>query len=77
MTSRKCYLHGWSHGLMIMTCPSQASSSLRVGKHVLVEKPLYKFESLMKEAMEFDRVLMVGFHRRHDPEFQRAKDIHL
>ena len=64
---------------------THAAECLQKGKHVLVEKPVYEFSNLLKiyEYLVADRiskscpqrvpVLMVGFHRRFDNEFIRAK----
>lgn len=69
---------------------THAKECLHVGKHVLVEKPVYQFEQLMTlynfmspnstsidtatdTAFKQSPVLMVGFHRRFDSEFLRAK----
>lgn len=56
----------------------QASAALRAGKHVFVEKPL-SLDVATCEAVEAvarehpDRVAMVGFVRRFDPSYARAK----
>ena len=52
-----------------------AVSCLEAGKHVLVEKPVYDFSRVQRAAENAGGhvVLMVGFHRRHDSEYQRAK----
>ena len=46
---------------------------LQNGKHVLVEKPVYNFQSVREVAERSGKVLMIGFHRRHDEEFRKAK----
>ena len=56
----------------------QASAALRAGKHVFVEKPL-SLDVATCEVVEAvarehpDRVAMVGFVRRFDPSYARAK----
>ena len=59
----------------------QAIACLEAGKHVLVEKPVVpNFDSILEvlEARDYSHVLMVGFQRRFDKEFLRAKkDIEL
>lgn len=64
---------------------THATECLLANKHVLVEKPVYHFNDLMStyETMltslklkhSVPPVLMVGFHRRFDPEFLRAKQV--
>lgn len=56
----------------------QTSAALRAGKHVLVEKPLSldvaTCEAVEAVAREYpDQVAMVGFVRRFDPSYARAK----
>ncbi len=56
----------------------QTSAALRAGKHVFVEKPLSldvaTCEAVEAVAREYpDQVAMVGFVRRFDPSYARAK----
>ena len=56
----------------------QTSAALRAGKHVLVEKPLSldvaTCETVEAVARDYpDQVAMVGFVRRFDPSYARAK----
>ena len=56
----------------------QTSAALRAGKHVLVEKPLSldvaTCEAVEAVAREYpNQVAMVGFVRRFDPSYARAK----
>eukprot|EP00941_MAST-03F_sp_MAST-3F-sp1_P000585 g585.t1 len=52
----------------------QALECLQAGLHVLVEKPVTPDFSVVQKAREnAGKVLMVGFHRRFDVEFQRCK----
>ena len=52
---------------------AHAKECLENGKHVLVEKPVYGFQSVRDVAERSGKVLMIGFHRRHDEEFRKAK----
>lgn len=58
----------------------QAAACLCVGKHVLVEKPVYDFEALRTTHARLGTgdeqrapALLVGFQRRFDGEFMRLK----
>eukprot|EP00939_MAST-03C_sp_MAST-3C-sp1_P002121 g2121.t1 len=51
----------------------QAISCLEAGKHVLVEKPVYDFQKVRAAAEKSAKTLMVGFHRRHDVEYKKAR----
>lgn len=59
---------------------THAIECLSAGKHVLVEKPVTPcFDDVMRtaidmsEKMQKDLVVMVGFHRRFDAQFKKAK----
>ncbi|MGC9358114.1 MAG: Gfo/Idh/MocA family protein [Anaerolineae bacterium] len=56
-----------------------AEESLAAGCHVLCEKPLgldpEKAEALAAQADKLERVLMVGYHNRFLPSFQKARRI--
>lgn len=53
---------------------SQALACVKAYKHVLVEKPVYPdFMTLSSQARKFNKVLMVGFHRRFATEFVKAQ----
>jgi hypothetical protein len=54
---------------------SQALKCVEGNKHVLVEKPLHNFENTFggTTLAEFTGHFQVGFHRRHDEQFQKAK----
>ena len=51
--------------------------ALEAGKHVFVEKPLgftvAETEDIAAVARRSGRVLMVGYHKRFDPAYQRAR----
>ena len=51
--------------------------ALEAGRHLFVEKPLgFSLEEtreIASAASAADRVLMVGYHKRFDPAFQRAR----
>jgi predicted dehydrogenase len=53
-------------------------AALRAGKHVLVEKPvgfsLKETEDVARAARSSRGVLMVGYHKRYDPAYRRARD---
>lgn len=51
----------------------QAIACLAAHKHVLVEKPLTAFPTVAAAARASSAAFMVGFHRRHDVEFMRAR----
>lgn len=51
----------------------QAIAALRAGKDVLTEKPVFEFKSVMEQAQASMKICMVGFHRRFDLEFNKAK----
>ena len=53
-----------------------ALAALRSGKHVFVEKPIAEFGAVAAAAAAASGhlVLMVGFHRRFDAEFLRARE---
>jgi predicted dehydrogenase len=54
---------------------THAKECMENGKHVLVEKPVYGFESVRDVAQRSGKVLMmIGFHRRHDIQFKKAKE---
>ena len=52
--------------------------ALQAGKHVLVEKPvgfsLQETEDVARAARSSRCVLMVGYHKRYDPAYLRARD---
>ena len=52
--------------------------ALEAGKHVFVEKPLgfnvAEAEEIAAVARRSGRVLMVGYHKRFDPAYQRARE---
>ena len=52
--------------------------ALEAGKHVFVEKPLgfsvAETEELARAAQRSGLRVMVGYHKRHDPAWQRARD---
>jgi predicted dehydrogenase len=52
--------------------------ALEVGKHLFVEKPLgfsvAETEQIANAARRGGRVLMVGYHKRFDPAYQRLRD---
>ena len=50
-----------------------AISCLNSGKHVLVEKPVLDFKDVRNAAEKNGRAMMVGFHRRHDSQYKRAR----
>jgi hypothetical protein len=47
----------------------QAIDCLQAGKHVLLEKPVYNFDSVMAAAVKANRILQMNLHRRYDPQF--------
>ena len=55
-----------------------AIRALRAGKHVLVEKPvafsLRETEEVARVARRSRGVLMVGYHKRYDPAYRRARE---
>jgi len=65
-------------GVYICTPDSEhqlhAVQCLQAGKHVLVEKPVTPDFEAVLQAKRPGQVLMVGFHRRFDSEFLRAKE---
>jgi predicted dehydrogenase len=52
--------------------------ALQAGKHVFVEKPLgfsiAETEEIGRVAAASGQLLMVGYHKRFDPAYQRARD---
>lgn len=52
----------------------QAIECLKAGKHVLLEKPVYNFDSVLQSAVESDRILSMNLHRRYDPQFNSWRD---
>eukprot|EP00727_Mastigamoeba_balamuthi_P014152 m51a1_g936 putative phosphoglycerate mutase (1269) ;mRNA; f:243663-248281 len=48
---------------------------LEYSKKILCEKPVLDLPRLQRIAIERDRFLMVGLHRRFDRQFQRAKEL--
>jgi myo-inositol 2-dehydrogenase/D-chiro-inositol 1-dehydrogenase len=71
------------HGVVIAT-PTDTHADLilratSAGKHVLCEKPISRLVSETKNAEISARwagvILQVGFQRRFDPEFSRARDL--
>lgn len=55
---------------------TQALGCLRAGKHVLVEKPVVNYKALSQylTTCTHPPVCMVGFHRRFDAEYGRARN---
>jgi len=55
-----------------------AIHALQAGKHVLVEKPvgwsLRETEEVARVARHSRSVLMVGYHKRYDPAYRRARE---
>jgi len=55
-----------------------AIRALQAGKHVLVEKPvgwsLRETEEVARVARRSRSVLMVGYHKRYDPAYRRARE---
>ena len=55
-----------------------ALRALQAGKHVLVEKPvgfsLKETEDVARVARRSRSVLMVGYHKRYDPAYRRARE---
>jgi len=55
-----------------------ALRALQAGKHVLVEKPvgfsLTETEDVARAARRSRGVLMVGYHKRYDPAYRRARE---
>ena len=60
----------------------QVHDCVSAGKHVLAEKPLHGFRQAFADEARFAQLagggnaathFQVAFHRRHDPEFQRAR----
>mmetsp|Transcript_41442 Transcript_41442/g.107368 ORF Transcript_41442/g.107368 Transcript_41442/m.107368 type:complete len:842 (-) Transcript_41442:30-2555(-) len=47
--------------------------ALKHGKHVIVEKPLFRYDELRCMADEKGLVLMVNLHRRYDAQYSLAK----
>jgi predicted dehydrogenase len=65
--------------VLVLTSGSHAPpvlAALRAGLHVFVEKPLCltpaEGEAIVAAAEESDRILMVGYHKRYDPAYERA-----
>jgi len=56
-----------------------ALQSIEAGAHVLVEKPmcllLDEAEHLAARAEELGRVVQIGYHKRHDPNYQRGLEL--
>ncbi len=66
----------------VIVCPSgsHAAPSIaaaRAGKHVFVEKPMCttvaEAEAMVAAAEKAERILMVGYMKRHDPTYQYAQ----
>jgi predicted dehydrogenase len=66
----------------VIVCPSgsHAAPSIaaaRAGKHVFVEKPMCttvaEAEAMVAAAEQAERLLMVGYMKRHDPTYQYAQ----
>lgn len=55
------------------THDSMCLGALQAGKHVLVEKPLYRYPQVRAAAETAKRVLYLGFHRRHFGPFVQAR----
>jgi len=56
-----------------------AIQALRAGKHVLLEKPMAmngaEARQILQAGQEAGKVLMIGFHRRWEPEYLKAKEM--
>ncbi|NTG45454.1 Gfo/Idh/MocA family protein [Rhizobium rhizogenes] len=58
---------------------SHAISAMRSGKHVLIEKPmcmtLAEADAIAEEQIKTDRVVQVGYMRRHAAAFEKAVEL--
>ncbi len=56
-----------------------AIAAVEAGAHVLVEKPMCwtraEAEHLVARAAELGKIVQVGYHKRYDPNFQRAVEL--
>jgi predicted dehydrogenase len=56
-----------------------AIAAVEAGAHVLVEKPMCwlraEAEHLVARAGELGRIVQVGYHKRYDPNYQRALEL--
>lgn len=56
-----------------------AIAAVEAGAHVLVEKPMCwmrsEAEHLVARSAELGRIVQVGYHKRYDPNYQRALEL--